>query len=65
MTRIKVMNVRCLSCGFFFMLFFLAIIESGASQQLNIIRGVEVESDASINESLCHVDVQWLFNKSL
>ena len=52
------MNVRCFSLGLFFNLFFLAIRDSGASQQLKIIKGVDIESDAKIKDSLCQEEVQ-------
>jgi len=48
----------------FFSLFFLAIREIGASQQLNTIRGAEIESEASTWDSLCHVADQ-CFEKTI
>ena len=59
------MNVRCPSCGLLFTVFFLAIIESGASQQLSIIKGVETESEANMKESLCQTEDQWLFSSAI
>ena len=32
----------------------------GHSQQLSIIRGADIVSDASIEDSLCQEEVQWL-----
>lgn len=55
---VRLINVRCLACGLFFSWFFLAIKERGANQQLNMIRGVAMESDARINESLCQEETQ-------
>ena len=34
-------------------------MERGANQHLSIIRGVEIESDAKTNETLCQEEVQW------
>lgn len=54
----RAINVRCFSLGLFFSLFFLASRDSGASQQLKIIKGVDMESDAKIKDNLCQEEVQ-------
>ena len=52
------MNVRCLSFGLPFILPLLAVKDNGVSQQLNIIKGVDIESDARMKDSLCQEAVQ-------
>lgn len=61
---IRIINVRCFNLGLFFNLLFLAIRDSGASQQLKIIKGVDIESDANIKDSLCHEEDQWFLSNT-
>ena len=53
MVNIKRINVRCFNAGWLLSALLLASKERGANQHLNIISGVDIVSEPSINESLC------------
>lgn len=63
MIKIKMINVRCFKSGFLLNFFFLARRDNGANQHLRTIRGVEMESDPKIKDSLCQEDTQWFLNR--